>query len=65
MQLPPHVYLISFVMLLAIMAALLSCHCYRMCRIARRMRQAAELGITLSPAGATLNKRTPQVSARH
>lgn len=60
LQLPPHVYLISFVMLLAIMVALLSCHCYRMCRIAHRMRVAAELGITLNSAGATLHKRTPQ-----
>lgn len=60
LQLPPHVYLISFVMLLAIMVALLSCHCYRMCRIAHRMRVAAELGITLNSSGATLHKRTPQ-----
>ncbi|KAI8467558.1 MAG: hypothetical protein J3K34DRAFT_394994 [Monoraphidium minutum] len=37
LRLPPHVYLISFILLLSVMALLLSCHCWRMCRLAQRM----------------------------
>lgn len=36
-RLPGHVYLISFVLLLSLMLLLLSCHCWRLCRLARRM----------------------------
>jgi hypothetical protein len=47
---PPCSYLISFILLVVIMSTLLMCHCYRMMRIAQRMR-AGELP-TAAPGSA-------------
>ena len=64
LNLPAHVYLISFIMLLVIILMLLVCHCYRMCRIAFRVRTAqslgtlVELGEPMSTSSST--RKTPQ-----
>eukprot|EP00877_Chromochloris_zofingiensis_P005812 jgi/Chrzof1/15231/Cz09g32100.t1 len=55
-KLPPHVYLISFVLLIVIISLLLGCHCYRMFRLANRARQHG-LAADISPSG---KKGTPQ-----
>lgn len=58
-QLPAHVYLISFVLLLSIMVLLLSCHCWRLCRIANRMEAAgAAANVSITAADYFSRKRS-------